>query len=150
MNTQITAQYNIVNIILLESYFKREPLIDFNVEITNTINLEKDISLNDTPNNPEGVATILVNLIMELQGIQNESLKVYECKVKISGIFEKSGESDLNQEMFANINAPAIIYPFVREQIANLALKAGIGSIFIPPVNFFKIDKKDSSASEME
>jgi preprotein translocase subunit SecB len=39
-------------------------------------------------------------------------------------------------EEFAKINAPAIMYPFLRETLATNAQKAGVPNLFIPLVNF--------------
>ena len=60
------------------------------------------------------------------------------------GIFQKEGESDIkNDEDFGRINGAAIIFPFVREHIANVALKGGLGTVLIPPVNFTKYTGKE-------
>lgn len=54
------------------------------------------------------------------------------------GIFECIGESPLKSDYdaFGRVNGAAIIFPYVREHITNLSIKAGIGSILLPPVNF--------------
>ena len=44
-------------------------------------------------------------------------------------------------EEFGRINGASIIFPFLREHIANLAMKAGLGPIMLPPVNFQKLNK---------
>ena len=47
-------------------------------------------------------------------------------------------------ERFANINAAAIIFPFIRENAATISAKAGMSPIMIPVTNFVKLyeDKK--------
>ena len=47
-------------------------------------------------------------------------------------------------ERFANINAAAIIFPFIRENAATISAKAGMAPIMIPVTNFVKLyeDKK--------
>jgi preprotein translocase subunit SecB len=44
---------------------------------------------------------------------------------------------------FSRLNAPALIFPYVRETIASTSLKAGIPPVIIPPINLnaVKIDK---------
>ena len=55
------------------------------------------------------------------------------------GIFECIGESQLKDyEKFGKINGAAIIFPYIREHITNLSMKAGLGPIILPPVNFTK------------
>jgi preprotein translocase subunit SecB len=44
----------------------------------------------------------------------------------------------LNLDQFGHVNAAAIIYPYIREHLSNLSAKAGLGLIFLPPVNFAK------------
>ena len=59
--------------------------------------------------------------------------------VKMVGIFECIGESQLKDyEKFGKINGAAIIFPYIREHITNLSMKAGLGPIILPPVNFTK------------
>ncbi|MBK6835049.1 MAG: protein-export chaperone SecB [Bacteroidetes bacterium] len=73
---------------------------------------------------------------------------MYEDKVLISiktshtATFDKQGSSieDKILDNFININAPAIIFPFVREEIASLTSKAGVGGVLIQPVNFVELN----------
>lgn len=63
-------------------------------------------------------------------------------EVKMVGIFECIGETLLKDyEEFGRINGAAIIFPYIREHITTLSLKAGIGVIIIPPINFVKNNK---------
>ena len=52
------------------------------------------------------------------------------------GGFEKYGEPILTDDKFKAINAPAIIYPFIREHLHNLCQKSGIPNVLLPTVNF--------------
>ena len=54
------------------------------------------------------------------------------------------GDFENKLERFANINAAAIIFPFVRENAATISAKAGMSPIMIPVTNFVKLyeDKK--------
>ncbi|MEO6683784.1 MAG: protein-export chaperone SecB [Ginsengibacter sp.] len=76
-----------------------------------------------------------VNLTIIFDAHQDGEIS-FQIKVKMAGIFEKQGETALPIESFKEINAPAIIYPFVREHVASLTLKAGIGNVLLPSVNF--------------
>ena len=55
--------------------------------------------------------------------------------IKMAGGFEKHGEPQLDDDKFKAINAPVIIYPFVREHLHNLCLKAVI-PVLLSIVNF--------------
>jgi preprotein translocase subunit SecB len=58
--------------------------------------------------------------------------------IKMLGVFEQYGEVELKKEHFADVNGPAIMFPFIREHLASLSMKAGIGPILLPPINFTK------------
>jgi len=49
----------------------------------------------------------------------------------------------------ANINGPAIIYPYVRETIADLTRRAGFTPLHLQPVNFIKFSKKAADAKTL-
>lgn len=75
-----------------------------------------------------------------------EEQVVFDAKVVQCGTFNKLREptvTELND--FANINAPAIIFPYVREIISSLSSKAMLGALFIQPVNFIQLyeDRKN-------
>jgi preprotein translocase subunit SecB len=57
------------------------------------------------------------------------------------GIFEKKGESVIDLENFGNVNGAAIIYPYIREHLTSLSVKAGVGIILLPPTNFAAYNK---------
>ena len=121
--------YKVDRVLLLESSFKREPIIENNQVPKNHIHIETQIN----PDNPNG--KIVVNLFATLTSMLNDR-KIYEVKVVMTGVFEKDGTPALDEERFKKINAPAIIYPFIREHIASTCLKAGLGSVMVPTVNF--------------
>ena len=80
-------------------------------------------------------------VIIELQLTFKEAdTLILETKVQMMGIFEPSDWNDPLLDDFANINAPAIIYPFVREHIASLTTKAKTPYI-LPPFNFVELAK---------
>ncbi len=73
----------------------------------------------------------------------DEKQNILEASIQMSGYFEMIGDGkELDIETFATINAPAIIFPFIREHLATLTTKAGIGPILLPPVNFTKLNPK--------
>lgn len=125
------AGYTIKQITLLESSFKRELEIPFeqSLSISNDLNISSESAV-DFEDNHFTVVTEL-NLIGK-----QEQTNFYVFKVRMSGTFERIGEPELKEEVFKRLNAPAIIYPFIREHVYNLALKSGIGNVIIPPVNF--------------
>ncbi|MDI9364717.1 MAG: protein-export chaperone SecB [Flavobacterium sp.] len=123
------AGYTVEKIILMEQQFHREMTIDFN-----NPTLRHDIDMVNEPG-----ATVdnrfAVNLNLKLTALIDEQ-PVYSINTIFCGVFKKDGEPPLLEEDFKKINAPAIIYPFIREHIHSLCSKATLGNIMLPTVNF--------------
>ena len=45
-------------------------------------------------------------------------------------------------EPFAKVNCPAILFPFLRECIADITRRAGLNPLILPAVNFVELAKK--------
>jgi len=129
--------FKLLNIILIESSFKREPQIDFNnKDLHNNINI-------DVQNSTENSNILYVTVIVDFDtSVDNK--KFIFSRIKMLGVFEFGEKLPLSLDSFANINAPAIIFPFIREHLSNVSMKAGIQPILLPPINFVKLaeDKK--------
>ena len=122
--------YKVENVSLLESVFSR--VINFDSkdgEITNEINIDSQ-ALESIESNKFGVT-----LELNFEGKQADKI-ICNSKIKMIGIFEVIGEPALTEDVFKRINAPAIIYPFIREHLHNICLKAGIVNVLLPTVNF--------------
>lgn len=65
--------------------------------------------------------------------VEGSNLKIL---VSMTGLFEKEDTISISNEQFVKVNAPAIIYPYVRQHIRTLSLESGIPSIILPIVNF--------------
>jgi len=118
----------------MESSFSRINNVQFGEDIKNNLDINTEVAVNDK------IITVAeeVTLVQRFQEI--DQVKV---KVKMIGIFECVGASIIKDlDEFGKVNGAAIIYPYIREHITNISLKAGIGTIFLPPVNFTK-NKKD-------
>jgi preprotein translocase subunit SecB len=120
--------YKIENLLLMNSSFSREVEMELDpLKVNNKVNVNVQSS------KPDG--KLLVIVTVSLEQLFGESAQA-QASVTMIGVFQKSGDSELNEEAFVNVNAPAIIYPFIREQIATLFLKGGCGSVLLPPFNF--------------
>lgn len=133
--------YKLKNIFLIESSFKRievlstseniEQLLDFKID---TINLESSN----------------FNVILNADFVQpGEQGPEVEIKVKMVGHFEKEGETESPPlDYFTYVNAPAMLYPFVREHIASLTAKAGMDTALLPPFNFVEMYNRRKTEEE--
>lgn len=123
MDTSKQPGIRITNILLAESIFRRQPTVaaDFNVHYSFGV---KNNIYNDRKN-------LVTEMIVTLN---TEADSVYGRFVFV-GLFEIEGEGNLSLEQFAQCNAPAIIFPYVREEIHSRSTKAGLPQILLPPVN---------------
>ena len=125
--------YLIESILLTESNYRRASFIDFSISLES--NLSVNIETGGDIVDDHGHFIVVVAAV--LKGHVGDEF-AYEVSVKMVGVFLKIGDPELSLESFKKINAPAIIYPFIREHIHNLNSKAGINNIVLPPVNFYK------------
>lgn len=64
---------------------------------------------------------------------KNDSLKIF---LNIEGQFEFDKDlTDPVKESFFNVNAPAILFPYVRAYISTLTALSGINPIILPTIN---------------
>ncbi len=71
----------------------------------------------------------------------------FSLNVTISGRFRFEGEiSSEQQQKFLQINATAILFPYLRSFISNITCNAGISPLILPPINIQQyIQSKESS-----
>jgi preprotein translocase subunit SecB len=77
---------------------------------------------------------------------KGEPSPLFEYHIVFEGRFaldEPLAKDDL--ERLASINCPAIIWPFVRQHLADLTVKAGFSPLLLPVINFVALSQKASS-----
>ena len=122
------------SIILSESFFKRKPQIPKDLEIQ--INFDVKNTINEERKKLASEVTAIIN---------NEESAVY-AKVTYVGLFSIQGEENLPLNEFAESNAPAIIFPYIREEIHNKMQKACLPKfLIIPPINIIALSKSSDS-----
>ena len=129
-NEKPQGSYRIENIVLMSSSFHRETNIDFTKPIN--LNFEHTSEAQETSTDDGKFGVVLS---FSFKGMQDQ-LTTFTAMVKMVGIFEKIGEPPVPEEAFKKINAPAIIYPFIREHIHALCQKGTVGTVLLPTVNF--------------
>lgn len=130
----IESGFRIHNILLLESSFKRIAKVVFdNENVEQNVDIRSDVSINNEKNK------VSVSLTLEYSQVYEKEKQV-SATIRMGGTFEKIGSSELDLEMFGNVNGSAIIYPYIREHLSNLSAKAGVGLILLPPANFTKVE----------
>ncbi|MDR3706617.1 MAG: protein-export chaperone SecB [Paludibacteraceae bacterium] len=128
---ELESGFRVLNILLLESSFSRIASVTFNdPAIKQEIDVKVMVNVKSTT---EVMSTVQV----VFNQIFNEEKQV-SATIKMVGVFEKLGESPLNLQDFGEVNGAAIIYPYIREHLSSLSAKAGLGLIYLPPVNLTK------------
>lgn len=100
--------------------------------------LDVDISLNADGKIDKSNKTLIFKLETTL--FENTENRPFNIFIKSIGFFSVKDEADIPiLEEFSKINAPALMFPFVRETIADLTLKTGYPPLLLPPINIIAL-----------
>ena len=116
-------------IILVEDEFWR----DFDVpdESNMELKFEAGNSIHEEEANVEITATLKLTY---------KNAEVLRHRSKFVGLFSIiENEKNMNIEMFIKNNAPALMFPYIREHISSVTGKSGINPIVLPPINLLAI-----------
>jgi preprotein translocase subunit SecB len=122
--------------IIQESFIARKP-----------IKGKGEFSINVTPKGKinRRKKTFQLDLIMDV----SESNERFKCRVHGIGFFEfKSVTDKINLSNYFYVNAPAILFPYLRAYIAALTSLSGLEPVHLPSLNLTKLGKqleKDTS-----
>lgn len=117
------------------------PKTVFEYDATKSENSNIEIDLNISTTHQIDKNLLLFDLKAEINFTIEKEI-VGNAFVLVKGNFEKFGDADLLIDDFVAVNAPAILYPYLREHLANLSLKAGLSAIILEPMNFAALAKK--------
>lgn len=105
---------------------------------------EINLNIKTHYNNEQPLASVFLIVDVSIADADKATTKL-EGSVTYKGIFEiVPAEADSDAVMsFLKINAPAILYPFVREYYADISSRANIGRLLLPPINFVKMAEEN-------
>ncbi len=119
-------------ILFSEVTFKRNPSTDIEP------NIDVSYEINNILNNKNELQVHFKTTITEEK--KENPLKIELLAV---GIFASvGGEENLALDEFCRYNAPSIIFPYIREYVSSLSIKAGLDPIVLPPTNFIALTKE--------
>ena len=127
MSNEQLSGYTTISVLLLKSDFYRERQIDFKKKIESQVDVLIEVGL--------ATETQIVSTVIFKYDALIEEAVVFSAEISFSGTFEKIGEPSIPPDKFAELNGPAIIFPFIREHLATLSMKSGFNTIFLPPIN---------------
>jgi preprotein translocase subunit SecB len=112
----------------LSSSDEKDPLLDENLSL--------DISLSSKINTETNKG---FNLVMNIILVSSD--KKFELILNSKSMFETDIEIDDSYlgDPMVNINAPAIVFPFLRAFINTVTINAGFKPIILPAINFAKM-----------
>ena len=116
-------------------------------KLVKNLRLEFSLSIDLQTDNLPGFSVFLT---VQAKLVNDANETAMDLLVRNEGLFELHGEKSEFFRSFCYINAPALIYPYIRETVFSLTGKAGIQPINLPPFNFvaFGKDKMDSESIE--
>lgn len=140
VNEKSRSSFQLKQIHLRKSLFEIAnpdiPLNEFGIEI----GLEKKIYGEE---NRQLECTLTTTLIAE-------NRDTFTFSVTMVGLFIIEGEVDFDTDAFLSINAPSIVYPYIRQHVRTVSLEAGIDPIILPVLNFIELhnDSADNISDE--
>ena len=137
MENKLDSGFQIKDLILVESSFRRIGNVSFEKDVNKSFNVNVESFVNDNTITVAVEATVAQKL---------QDIEQFNIRVKMIGIFEHIGDTLITDfERFGKVNGAAIIFPYIREHVTNLSSKAGMGAILLPPVNFTKMPEKQQA-----
>ncbi len=119
----------IINIFLSKLSFTRNT---DNVVVNSSETMDFDIKVRD-----EEKGDLLFIYLNVVAKSSKESEIQFKCEVEYTGHYQIIGEDKPHYyQDFIDISAPAMIYPYVREEIALITLKSIGRSLMLKPFNF--------------
>lgn len=85
----------------------------------------------------------LVSVSVSIPAEQTSHEQLFKLEVAFSGIF-KFDENFPEEKItsFQQVNCPAILFPYLRETVADIVRRADLPSLHLPPFNFVNMYEK--------
>lgn len=123
---------NCTAIILKSSKFDRNP------DISKKPKMVADLTLNVGLSEDKKKSTVVLGGVFKFLGEADKPFA--EAAVEFVGLFSIDEiNPNMDLETFSNKNAPAIIFPYLRQHIHTLTLCSGMTPILLPPINILAV-----------
>ena len=88
-------------------------------------------------------------LVYEMSCEVKDESEFFNIKCTMIGFFSViEGKENMGLQEYSNINAPAAIFPYIREIIASTSIRAEIPPVVIPPTNLNLLKREPEINSE--
>lgn len=137
--------YRLINITLLECRLERSLSYQFNNEKFKT---HLDIKIGKNIDDAKLVSELTV-LFTGGEGNSTDEYNDLVVMVKYGALFEFKNLKKEEIEDFAEINAPAILYPYVRQTVSELISRTNFPQMHLPIVNFVTLFEQNTKKKEI-
>lgn len=122
-------------VILANEKFYRKPNIG--TAIVTSLSITTEFNYNE--NEP------IFNLVMNATLIgKDQDNEVYRLDCSHVGLFSIiNNEKNMEPSDFIKHNAAALLFPYVREHITNITMKANVPTVYIQPLNIVALSKQE-------
>jgi len=90
----------------------------------------------------------MVTLKMTVTVKVDEEKVAYLVEVHQSGVFQISGFNNEQMKHILTAQCPTILYPYIREAVDSIVIKAGFPPLALPPLNFDAIVAKATAEAQ--
>lgn len=135
----------IKSVFLISSNFFRGNSITFDENVSINANIEINYNISEEDKSIGVIFIYSIKIPSDSEGEMDQisfSLTHF-AELEIDNYFEIE-KQDIDR--FINVNVAAMIFPFIREQVATTTMKAGMAPIIIPSINFIKRYNEKNSA----
>ena len=139
MNKKKQPGIKFENIFLVEENFRRQAQVSQNLEIKLDFNVERHF---DENHGHISLKTILM-LINEKKETEVELDFSYVAVFR-----EIEGSENMKMTDFLEKNAPALMFPYIRQHIHNKTTISGLKPLILPPVNIVALLSKKQEKSD--
>lgn len=125
-------------IILVKESFWR----DYNIPDNPEVELNINMNANDQKENYSTQLDITVLM-------KHDNIDVLKLETSFVGLFSVDNkQQNMDIANFLENHSPALMFPFIREHIASITQKAGVGPVLLPPVNILALIKQNEKQLE--
>jgi preprotein translocase subunit SecB len=126
----MNLQFNIADVRIVETHFLLNPEFSFPEG--------KAISINSAFDIQYGISGEIANVVLKVSS--NDGNQPFTYSVSLLGRFhfKEIPVKDMIDKI-VHINCAAILFPYIRESVADLTRRAGIPPFHLPPVNFVDV-----------
>lgn len=103
-------------------------------------NLSRNVEYLDDEDN-----TMLVSLIISVFEDAEENNYPFSLKINMTGIFELDDIHESERESFAEVNAVAILFPYIRSLISTITANVNVPPLILPPINVVNLIKEEKA-----